>query len=81
MKKPFSKLSKEDFVEYPIWEMQMTHAEPYQGGMPLKPDTLRGFLVRTKFFLADKTKLTGCVPPCSIDPRLFLPLSSHFLPA
>ena len=59
MKRAISKLTKEDFAEFPIWEMEMTCAAPYKGELPLKPANSAAFLVRTNILLADKTKLTG----------------------
>lgn len=69
MRKGYTKLTTEDFAEYPVWELQgsLTTAEPYKGKMPFKADRFRAFFVRTAFTLADKTKMIGwtmiCVPP------------------
>ena len=69
MRKVYTKLKKEDFAEFPVWELQgsLTTAEPYKGKIPFKADPTRAFFVRTAFTLADRTKMTGwtmiCVPP------------------
>ena len=69
MRKGYTKLKKEDFAEFPVWELQgsLTTAEPYKGKIPFKADPTRAFFVRTAFTLADRTKMTGwtmiCVPP------------------
>ncbi|HEY5914014.1 MAG TPA: ankyrin repeat domain-containing protein [Verrucomicrobiae bacterium] len=69
MRKGYTKLTKEDFADFPVWELQgsLTTAEPYKDKIPFKADRFRAFFVRTAFTLADKTKMTGwtmiCVPP------------------
>jgi len=69
MRKGYTKLTKEDVADFPVWELQgsLTTAEPYKGEIPFKADRFRAFFVRTAFTLADKTKMTGwtmiCVPP------------------
>ena|SRR5438270_800020 len=69
MRKGYTKLTKDDFETYPIWELQhsLTTAEPYTGKVPFKGDSTRAFFVSTSFTLADHTKMHGwtmvCVPP------------------
>jgi ankyrin repeat protein len=72
MRKGYTKFVNEDFEECPVWELQhsLTTAGPYKGKVPFKADPCRAFFVRTKFTLADKTKMTGwvmvCVPPYEV---------------
>jgi hypothetical protein len=72
MRKGYTKLAKEDFAEFPVWELQgpLTTVEPYKDEVPFKADRSRAFFVRTAFTLADKTKMTGwtmiCVPPYDV---------------
>jgi len=43
MRKGYTKLTKADFDQQPIWELQnsLTTAEPYTGKVPIKADTDR----------------------------------------
>ena len=72
MKKGFTKLTKKDFEEFHVWELQnsLTTVEPYKGEIPFKADKFRVFFVRAKFILADKSKILGwimiCVPPYDV---------------
>ena len=61
MRKGTTKLTKEDFMEFPIWEIQgsFTTVEPYLGKIPFRANKARAYLVRTIFTLADGSKLTG----------------------
>jgi hypothetical protein len=73
MRKGYTKFTKEDFQEFPVWELQgcLTTAEPYNGKIPFKEDPSHAFFIRTTFTLADKTKMTGwtmvCVPPYELN--------------
>lgn len=73
MRKGYTKFTREDFEESPVWELQhaLTTAEPYKGEIPFKADPSRAFFVRTRFTLADKTRMTGwtmiCVPPYEVN--------------
>jgi hypothetical protein len=72
MRKGYTKFTKEDFLEFPVWELQgsMTTAEPFKGRLPFKANKFRAFFVRTAFTLADRTNMTGwtmiCVPPYEV---------------
>ena len=79
MRKGYTKLTQQDFEDYPIWEIQglLTMATPYKGVIPFKADKSRAYFVRTTFVLADKTKMKGwtmvCVPPyevASLNPTI-----------
>ncbi|MDB6066184.1 MAG: hypothetical protein JWR26_2392 [Pedosphaera sp.] len=72
MRKGYTKLTRADFEEHPVWQLQnsLTTAEPYKGNIPFEEDRFCAYFVRTTFTLADKTRMTGwtmvCVPPYKV---------------